>query len=339
MTENSALIATTEKLIHQKGTSALKMAKKKILLKSKDDDAVSQALRYFSKTTLRNVMPVFPSLISISCEAVGGKFEKTVPFGAAIVMITGAADLHDDLIDKSFSKGSKMTVLGKFGATITLLAGDTLLVQGLGQLQIASESIKKNQASQIRDLVMNAVVEICSAQTLEAQQVGKLNLTPNEFKETIRLKAVVPELTMKMGAIIGNSDSQIVEKLGQFGRTYGIVSIIVEEFADLLNFKELRNRVENECLPLPLIYALQNSYLNNVLNPYLSVDSLNERSHKKIIKAVLTSKEVLELQKDLKNNIVNELNKLNGLMEGKTKRELDMLLLAPLNYLEMINSV
>ena len=115
MTENPALITAVEKLFRQKGNSALKMAKRKILQSSRDDGALSQALWHFSKVTLRNAMPVFPALISISCEAVGGEAEKTIPFGAAIVMITGAADLHDDLIDKSFSKGPKQTVLGKFG--------------------------------------------------------------------------------------------------------------------------------------------------------------------------------------------------------------------------------
>ena len=50
----------------------------------------------------------------MSCEAVGGDAEKTTPFGEAIVLISAAADLHDDVIDQSFKKGQKQTVLGKF---------------------------------------------------------------------------------------------------------------------------------------------------------------------------------------------------------------------------------
>ena len=338
MTEASALVAVMTKIFRQKGNPALKMAKRKMLLNCKDDGAISQALRHFSKITLRNAMPVFPALISISCEAVGGEAEKTTLFGAAIVMITGAADLHDDLLDKSFSKGPKQTVLGKFGESVTVLAGDTLLVQGLTQLQTASEVISKKQANAIGGLVANAVFEICNGETLEAQLKGRLDLTPNEFNEVIKLKAVVPELTMKMGAILGNGNSQSVERLGQFGRTYGVVSIVVEEFSDLLNFEELKNRLKNECPPLPLIYALQNSQIKDAITPLLYADSLSEGSHKKIIETVLCSKESRDLQKTLKFSTTNELSKLQGLINGKTQKELELLLLAPLRYLDIIYS-
>ena len=85
----------------------MKNARKKMLLNFKDDSYTSQALRYFSKVTLHNALPVFPALISMSCEAVGGDTEKTTPFGEAIVLISAAADLHDDVIDQSFVKGTK----------------------------------------------------------------------------------------------------------------------------------------------------------------------------------------------------------------------------------------
>jgi geranylgeranyl pyrophosphate synthase len=334
MAEAPAIVAVIMKIFRQKGNPALNMAKRKILLSCKDDDTISQALRHFSKITLRNAMPVFPALISMSCEAIGGEAEKTTPFGAAIVMITGAADLHDDILDKSLSKGPKQTVLGKFGESVAVLAGDIMLVQGLTQLQTASESINKKQAKSIGGLVADAVFEICNAETLETQMKGRIDVTPLEFNEVIKLKAVVPELTMKIGAIIGNGNPQIVEALGKFGRTYGIVSIIVEEFSDLLNFEELKNRLKNECPPLPLIYALQNKQIKDVLAPLLDADSLSEESHKKIVETVLCSKEARELKKILEHSAAEELKKLQGLINGKTQEELEMLLLAPLRYLE-----
>ena len=91
----------------QKGGPAMKNARKKILQNFKDNSYSSQALRYFAKVTLHNALPVFPALISMSCEAVGGDAEKTIPFGEAIVLISAAADLHDDVIDQSSSKRVK----------------------------------------------------------------------------------------------------------------------------------------------------------------------------------------------------------------------------------------
>ena len=183
----------------------------------------------------------------MSCEAVGGNIEKTVPFGEAIVLISAAADLHDDVIDQSSVKSKRQTVLGKFNAGTAILAGDILLVEGFRQLTEASELIHKEQSKEIIKLVSEAVVEICTAEALEVKLHRRFDLTPSEYNEIIRLKAVVPELAMKIGAIVGKGTSENVDALGQFGRIYGINSLIIEEFADLLNNEELKNRVKNEC--------------------------------------------------------------------------------------------
>lgn len=318
----------------QRGGPAMKNARKTILLTFKDDSYSSQALRYFAQVTLHNVLPVFPALISMSCEAVGGYGEKTTPFGEAIVMISAAADLHDDVIDQSFVKGPKQTVLGKFNAGTAILAGDILLVQGLKQLTEAAELIPKIQSKEIIKLVSETVFEICTAEALEVQLHGRLDLSPNEFHEVIRLKAVVPELAMKIGAILGNGTPKEVKKLGEFGRTYGINSIIIEEFADLLNIEELRNRLKNECPPLPVIYSLQNPQIKANLLPLLSADLLNESTHEKVVEAVLDSSEMQVLQKTLISNANTGLKQLPKILNGKIREELGDLLLVPLNFLE-----
>jgi len=97
------------RIFNKRGNTALKKARDLILLNCKGNTDVSQALRYFSKVTLQNALPVFPALISLECEAVGDNPKKTMPFSEAIVLVNGAADLHDDVIDKTFRKGANLT--------------------------------------------------------------------------------------------------------------------------------------------------------------------------------------------------------------------------------------
>ncbi len=319
----------------QKGGPALKNARKTMLRSCKDNSLSSQALRYFAKVTLHNSLPVFPALISISCEAVGGSAEKTTPFGEAIVLISSGADLHDDVIDQSAVKGSKQTVLGEFNAATTILAGDILLVQGFKQLIDSSELIPKKQAKEILELVSDAVFEICTAEALEIQLRNRLDLAPDEYHKVIKLKAVVPEVAMKIGALIGKGNSKDVENLGQFGRIYGINSIIIEEFADLFDIEELRNRLKNECPPLPIIYCLQNPEMKANLVPLLSVGFMDEKTHKKIVKIVLKSTEIQALEKILGSNAANEQKYLSKKINEKIREDLMNLLLVPLNYLEI----
>jgi geranylgeranyl pyrophosphate synthase len=321
------------KAFKKRGGPAMKIARK-TLLKFKDDTVLSQALRYFSKVTLHNALPVFPALIAMSCEAVAGDIKKTTPYGEAIVLISAAADLHDDVIDRSLKKANKLTVLGKFNAETALLAGDVLLVKGIRLLSEAAEAIPKKQGQEILKLVSNSVFEICQAESMEIQMHdNKFSLTPDEYLEVIKLKAVVPELAMKIGAIVGDGSSDEVERLGQFGRIYGINSILFEEFADLLNIDELKNRLEHECPPLPLLYALENPQIKASIMPLLKPESINESIHKKIVNTTLESKEELALQKILVLNANREVKKLEAIT-GKIKEELADLLLVPLKFIE-----
>ncbi len=312
----------------------MKNARKTILCNFKDDTYSSQALRYFSKVTLHNALPVFPALISISCEAVGGDCKKTTPFGEALVLISAAADLHDDVIDQSLVKGSKQTVFGKFNAATAILAGDILLAQGFRQLTEAAESIPQSDFKKIVKLVSEAIFEICSAEALESQLLIKSDLRPDEYFEVIRLKAVVPELSMKIGAILGDASTEQVDSLGSFGRTYGINSLIIEEFADLLNIEEVRNRLKNECPPLPIIYALQNEQNKTKLLPLLS-SKLSEANYKSITEIVLDSKEIQVLGNLLINNATDEVKQLTKSIKRNIREELENLLLVPLNYIEI----
>ncbi len=336
MSLNSKIMAI-KRSFRQRGGEAMKNTRNNILLKFKDDSDSSQALRYFAKVTLRNALPVFPALITISCEAVEGNAEKVTTFGEAIVLISAAADLHDDVIDQSLIKSSKQTVLGKFDEAIAILAGDILLSEGFKKLNEACELIPKADSKRIMGLVTDAVFEICNAETLEVQLRNKNDLKPDEYFEVIKLKAVVPELVMKIGAIVGSGNSKDAEKLGQYGRAYGIVSIIVEEFADLLDIKELRNRLKNECPPLPLIYSLQNPQIKRVLLPLLNADSLGKSVHEKIIEIVLDSAEVRMLQKVTVSTGTEAVKNLPYQIKGKIREELENMLTVPLAYFEPTN--
>jgi geranylgeranyl diphosphate synthase type I len=257
-----------------------------------------------------------------------------MPFAEAIVLITGAADLHDDVIDKTFRKGPNLTVLGKFGAPVAILAGDILLSQGMIQICKESGRIKTEKGDLITNLLMEAILEICAAEASEAQLIKRrLHLSPNKYFLVIRHKAVVPELAMKIGAILGNGSPRNVESLGQVGRTFGIVSIIVEEFTDILDKNELRNRIENGYPPLPLIYALQDTKTKKVLLPMLSNLS-DKEAHNRVIETVVSCSEVQDfIKKNLPLSINRELLKIRKSAIRKTEGEIETLLKSLLDYL------
>lgn len=338
MTENNALIINMKKIFTAKGSAALRRAKCDLALISKNNANLAQALQYFSNVTLHGSMPVFPSLVTLSCEAVGGDANKAIPFGEAVILIASAADLHDDIIDHSLIKGPKQTVFGKFGVNETILAGDVLLTQGLTLLHKACEFLPKEQSDTIRHLAANTILDLCIAESLEGQlSKNGLNITPKEFNQLVNLKAVFPDFAMKIGAIIGNGSSQEVETLGGFGRFFGIISTIADEFSDLLNPDELTNRLKNECPPIPIIYALQDIQIKNELLPLLNLDILDEKTHEKVSDLVLGSSEIKLAINEWRTLAEKQIIKLEK-EKIKNLGDLSKILLAPLEFIVYCSS-
>jgi geranylgeranyl pyrophosphate synthase len=319
--------------LDQKGGLALENGRKSIIQNYKDSSVPSKALRYFARITLKNTWPVFPALTSIACEAVGGKIEAALPFGEALVLISGAADIHDDVIDQSPIKGRRQTVMGKFGANIAILSGDMLLAKGFKDLMDATDGLPQEQAKEIRRLLFDAIDEICIAEALEINLQRKFDINPKDFLEVLRLKAVVPEIAMKIGAIIAKGAEKDVELLGKYGRVFGINSLIIEEFADLFTLDELSCRFKNECLPLPIIYAFQNSLTKEALLPMLRMEPLNKKYHNKIIRITLDSEKTDLLIKLVIKNAKDELLALGNSYE-KMRGKLQDLMLTPLEPLQ-----
>lgn len=327
MTEDFELIEAVKRMITEKGESATRIAVTEILKSRTHGGSVTRALRYFSRVTVPNGLPVFPALVALSTEAAGGKTEKTNTIAASIALVSWAADIHDDVIDNSKVKYTKKTVYGKFGSTIAILAGDALLVLGLTLLNKECETLCEKRKREILDSVQEATLEIGNAEAEEIAMMKKPEIKPKDYLEIIRLKAVVPEMICRIGGILAGADQETVKVLAHYGRTFGIASNIRDEFLDLLDHAELQNRVNNEVLPLPILYALQDLQLGGKIKPLIKNRKLGRKESDKIAKLVLESKQVSSLRKELDLKIEKELKRITPLVNSEAKKKLGMLLL------------
>ncbi len=326
MDSEPQVIETVKSIIETEGEAAIKQAKSVILSSRYNNKIVPSALKYFSKVTLSRGLPVFPALISLSCKAVGGKKQKTTSVGAALTLIAGAADIHDDIIDQSSVKYSEKTVYGKFGRDVALLAGDALLFLGLALLHRECESLSAEKRKVIVALISEALFEISEAEAKESHFMKNHDVTPHEYYEIIRMKAVVSEIHCKIGAILGNANRVSVEALGNYGRTFGIASLVRDEFIDIYEYPELQNRMRNECLPLPLLYALQNVEVKKEVSKYIDKPNLTKREFSRIKKLVLGSEQVKFLKRDVDLAVKDGLKYLSDVEDNSYVHQLASLL-------------
>jgi geranylgeranyl pyrophosphate synthase len=250
-------VRQVQRLFKERGAKALKEAEKAMLSEKIESKEVRNALSYFMKKYWLETTR--PALLSLFCEAVGGKAAVTEPVAISAILTSGAADIHDDIIDRSKVKEAGTTVYGKYGEEIALLAGDALLFKGLTMLfQSINQGVTVEKLSAIWNVTKETFFELGDAEALELEFFRRVDITPEECLHLLEKKAAIISGYAQIGVIMGEGSQDELANLGRYGEILGLLILLRDEVIDLIDIDETRHRIEKESLPLPIIYALQN---------------------------------------------------------------------------------
>jgi geranylgeranyl diphosphate synthase type I len=283
------MMEQVQQLLEKRGRKALEMARKTVLEEKIESKEVREALNYFMMEYWHDVAR--PALLSLACEAVGGDPKITTPIAIPMSLISGAIDIHDDIIDQSEVKDSRPTVFGKFGKDIALLVGDALLFKGFTLLyEAVQKGIPAEKVAVISDIIKKTFFELGEAEALELQFRGRTDITPEEYLNVVRKKAADVEAHTRISAILGDGTSEDVEALSAYGRLLGMLIILRDDIIDMINFEEFVHRVKKEHLPLPIIYALQNPDTKSVIYPICRKKEITEKDSGKLLSIAVKAK-------------------------------------------------
>ncbi len=270
------------KIFKERGSKALEMARKEVLQENIECKEAREALRYFMTEYWHDLAR--PTLLSLACEAVGGDPETTTPIAIPMTLISGAIDIHDDIIDQSKTKNERPTVYGKFGKDIALLVGDALLFKGLTLLNEATQKgISQEKMRRIIAIIKDMFFELGDAEALELQFRGRKDFSPEEYIHVVRKKAADVEAHTRISAILGGGSEEEIDALSEYGRLLGMLVILRDDWIDMLDFEESVHRINNECLPLPLLYALKNPKTRSEINTILTSKKITKKDAKAIL--------------------------------------------------------
>jgi len=297
------IVEQVQRLLEERGRKALEMAKKEMLQEKIECKEVREALNYFMTEYWQDLAR--PALLSLCCEAVGGDPEATIPIAIPLSLISGGIDIHDDIIDQSETKRSRLTVLGKFGKDIALLVGDALLLKGLTLLHdIVEKGVSAEGVSIVLDIVKRMFFELGDAEALELRFRRQVNVAPEEYLNVVKKKAADVEALARISAILGGGSDEEIEKLGNYGRLLGMILILRDDILDTTDYAETLHRIEKECLPLPMLYALQSNETRSKLVSMIGKQPLTKRDIEEIQENTVKSGGLQRTRK-----IINELAK------------------------------
>ena len=317
------IMEQVQKILEERGRKALEMARKTVLEEEIECKEVREALKYFMTEYWHDLAR--PALLSIACEAVGGDPDITTPIAIPMTLISGAIDIHDDIIDQSKVKGSRPTVLGKFGKEIALLVGDALLFKGFTLLHKAVEKgIPAEKIAVIVDIIKRTFFELGDAEALELKFRGRLDVTPEEYLYVVKKKAADVEAYTRISAILGGGSKEEIEALGEYGRLLGMLVLLRDDLIDMIDLEEAIHRIEKEHLSLPILYALQNPEIKSTPSPLLLKKTITKKDAEKFSAVVDKAggfNRVEEFMQELAQDAYNRIERIK-----KNKKHLALLI-------------
>ncbi len=207
-----------------------------------------------------------PSLVILSCEAVGGSGKDTLKTAASMELIHTFSLIHDDIMDKDEMRRGKPSVHMIWGEPMAILAGDTLFSKAFETvLKTNTDNIPPKRVVDALKVVADSCIKICEGQALDISFEGNLNVKEDEYITMIYKKtAALIAAATKAGAILGGGTDEQIEALAEYGRLVGLAFQIQDDYLDVVSDEEdigkpVGSDIVEGKMTLMVVHALANA--------------------------------------------------------------------------------
>jgi len=207
-----------------------------------------------------------PSLVVLSCEAVGGKSEQALKTAASMELIHTFSLIHDDIMDEDEMRRGKPSVHMIWGEPMAILAGDTLFSKAFETvLETDTENIPPKRVVDALKTVVDSCIKICEGQALDISFEGNLDVKEDEYLTMIYKKtAALIAAATKAGAILGGGTEEQIDALAEYGRLVGLAFQIQDDYLDVISDEEdigkpVGSDIVEGKMTLMVVHALANA--------------------------------------------------------------------------------
>lgn len=205
------------------------------------------------------------ALCMLTCEAFGGQRSSCLPTAAALEIFQSWVLIHDDIEDDSEMRRGQPVLHRKFGIPMAINAGDALHAKMWEILLENRRYLGDGKTLSILGEFCKMVNETTEGQHLELSWVAKRrwDLTEEDYffmcgKKTSWYTAITP---MRLGAVIADVDSRLMERMVPLGYKLGLAFQIRDDTLNLTAEerygKELAGDIYESKRTLILIEALR----------------------------------------------------------------------------------
>jgi geranylgeranyl pyrophosphate synthase len=285
----------SQKILEDNGAKVADKAKI-VLLEDPRLKELHEPLEFISK----NWRDLTPALMSLSCEAVGGRPEETYDAALAMCLMNLSFTIWDDIVDNAKSKTFKPTVFGKFGQSITIITGGLASSKAFTILNEAK--IENSKRVKINKQIWKLWTKMATKEAITIKIRAKGTMSSNEKFSKIKSEAIDLGTCLKIGAIIGNGSNTEISHLERYGQYLSIILALRQDFQVSVNLTlELADKIRNNRLPYCILWATEHSrQLDLELKRLRQKEIIDYSSMKKFIKHFLDTEVFSHISENIK---------------------------------------
>jgi heptaprenyl diphosphate synthase len=169
-----------------------------------------------------------PALAMTSAALNGAPASDDVLQGAVCVELVHLASLyHDDVMDEATRRRNVVSVNGRWGNLVAIVAGDLLLAR--------SAEIAASLGTEVAALIATTLARLCQGQLSEVQAAYRVDRTEESYLRTIADKtAALMAAACRIGGITAGLERPQIDALTRFGECLGIVFQIRDDVLDVV---------------------------------------------------------------------------------------------------------
>src|SRR5690625_1761643 len=177
----------------------------------------------------KRIRPVFVLLAS----QVGSyNIDQIKKVAVPLELIHMATLVHDDVIDDAELRRGQPTIKKQYGNKVAMYTGDYLL-------SIALEKIATLPNKQLHKVLSHAIVEVCLGEIEQIKDQFNWQQHLRHYLRRIKRKtALLIATSCKLGAIVGETPSNVANKLYKYGYYVGMSYQIIDDILDFTSTPE-----------------------------------------------------------------------------------------------------
>jgi len=233
-------------------------------LSPRDPKIFYEALRWIPLSGGKRLRPIITML---SCEAVGGVPETTIPLGIALEYMHNSTLIHDDIVDRDKWRRGLQTTHEKFGLSFAIIAGDALIGETYRMLSfMAPPEMESVTFKEIIRSIADAAKNFYEGEAMDIEFSSRFDVTIPEYMIMVEKKtAQLYWIAGKGGALIGKGNKTQVESMAEYGKLFGLMFQIKDDLLNILpdqtglGKQKIGSDILNGKRTLMLVHALSNA--------------------------------------------------------------------------------